>query len=123
MLRSSKIVNVFAEYLVTGNVNTIFRNPITCRKTCQHQTLNFHICQNFWFSAKISSCRNYPTSPNCICICGIIQFYSVLLKYFLSFQYFVFEQLYEKFSSYVNIFISLNFKKPVKIKKRPFYSK
>ena len=29
---------------------------------CQHQTLNFHTCQNFRFSAEISGCWNYPTS-------------------------------------------------------------
>ena len=47
-----------------------------------------------------------------------MQFYSVLLKYFLNFQYFFFfEQSYEKFSGYVDIFISLNFKKAVKLRR------
>ena len=46
-------------------------------------------------------------------------------KIFFELSVFFFEQLYEKFSSYryVNIFISMNFKKPVKIKKGPSYSK
>ena len=60
MQRSSKIVNFFAEYKATGNIETIFRNLITSRKTCQHQTLNFSnlkfshlpkfsvLCRNFW---------------------------------------------------------------------------
>ena len=48
---------------VTSNIKTIFRNLITSRKTCQHQTLNFHTCQN------------YPTSPDTVnllwyCIAG-----------------------------------------------------
>ena len=44
-------------------------------------------------------------------------------KIFFKFSVFFFEQSYEKFSGYVNIFNLLNFKKPVKIKKGPSYSK